>query len=83
MEKKTLFRGRFKMEKSDARAMRFYSIRMRILWFINAFWRYMMTTVSVLGVSGQETVLMTHTHCIDPSRRDHQLSRQAVHIQRR
>ncbi|KAL9538603.1 hypothetical protein MBANPS3_010810 [Mucor bainieri] len=45
MEKKTLFRGRFKMEKSDARAMRFYSIRMRILWFINAFWRYMMTTI--------------------------------------
>lgn len=45
MEKKTLFRGRFKIEKSDARAMRFYSIRMRILWFINAFWRYMMTTI--------------------------------------
>lgn len=34
------------MEKSDVRAMRFYSIRMRILWFINAFWRYIMTTVS-------------------------------------
>jgi hypothetical protein len=46
MEKKTLFRGRIKMEKSDVRAMRFYSIRMRILWFINAFWRYIMTTVS-------------------------------------
>ncbi|KAI8638556.1 Spc98 family-domain-containing protein [Parasitella parasitica] len=45
MEKKTLFRGRIKMEKSDPRAMHFYSIRMRVLWFINAFWRYIMTTI--------------------------------------
>ncbi|CEP12196.1 hypothetical protein [Parasitella parasitica] len=45
MEKKTMFRGKIKMAKSDPRAMRFYSIRMRILWFINAFFRYIMTTI--------------------------------------
>ncbi|KAI8380436.1 Spc98 family-domain-containing protein [Choanephora cucurbitarum] len=46
MEKKILFQARGqRIEKSDARAMRFYQLRMRVLWFINAFWRYMMTTI--------------------------------------
>ncbi|KAI8386940.1 Spc98 family-domain-containing protein [Blakeslea trispora] len=46
MEKKTLFQARRqRVEKSDTRAMRFYQLRMRVLWFINAFWRYIMTTI--------------------------------------
>lgn len=45
MEKKTLFRERKSCKKSDSHTMRFYSLRMKILWFINAFWRYIMTTI--------------------------------------
>ncbi|KAI7900324.1 Spc98 family-domain-containing protein [Cokeromyces recurvatus] len=42
MEKKTLGRNK-KIVYSDEK--QFYSIRMKLLWFINVFWRYMMTTI--------------------------------------
>ncbi|KAI8056450.1 Spc98 family-domain-containing protein [Thamnidium elegans] len=45
MENKTLFRNRLDYRKSDDIDMRYYSIRMRLLWFINSFWRYIMTTI--------------------------------------
>ncbi|KAI7889635.1 Spc98 family-domain-containing protein [Mucor mucedo] len=45
MEKKTLFGGRTDYQNNDQNAMQFYSVRMKILWFINSFWRYIMTTI--------------------------------------
>ncbi|KAI8979370.1 Spc98 family-domain-containing protein [Mycotypha africana] len=43
LEKKTLFRD-MKI-KSDKQAMYFYSLRMKMIWLINSFWRYIMTTI--------------------------------------
>ncbi|KAI9472221.1 MAG: Spc98 family-domain-containing protein [Benjaminiella poitrasii] len=46
MEKKTLFGGnRKKTVMNSVDKTRFYSIRMKLLWFINVFWRYIMTTI--------------------------------------
>lgn len=70
MEKKTLFRGRHSGKKSDSYAMRFYSIRMKILWFINAFYRYIMTTV---GTNYYRNILflLIIAYKLDPSRRNY------------
>jgi hypothetical protein len=45
LEKRTLLFGR-ERSSSSRNTMRFYSIRIKMLWFVNAFWRYIMTTVS-------------------------------------
>jgi hypothetical protein len=45
LEKRTLLFGR-ERSSSGRNTMRFYSIRIKMLWFVNAFWRYIMTTVS-------------------------------------
>ncbi|KAI8879160.1 hypothetical protein K501DRAFT_257290 [Backusella circina FSU 941] len=44
LEKRTLF-GSEKRSRSDRNTMRFYSIRIKMLWFVNAFWGYIMTTI--------------------------------------
>ncbi|KAI8985160.1 Spc98 family-domain-containing protein [Pilobolus umbonatus] len=45
LEKKTLFGRRVNKREGDVNEMHFYLIRMRVLWFVNAFWSYIMTTI--------------------------------------
>ncbi|KAG1470501.1 hypothetical protein G6F56_002654 [Rhizopus delemar] len=45
LEKKISFKGRVKYGKNDADYTWLYSVRMKMLWFVNTFWRYIMVTV--------------------------------------
>ncbi|KAL0083339.1 Spc98 family-domain-containing protein [Phycomyces blakesleeanus] len=44
LEQKTLFQGRSRVEALTS-TMRFYALRMRMMWFVNVFWGYIMTTI--------------------------------------
>ncbi|KAG1642611.1 hypothetical protein G6F44_004657 [Rhizopus delemar] len=45
LEKKMLFKGKVKYEKCDVNSTWLYAVRMRMLWFVNTIWRYIMVTV--------------------------------------
>ncbi|KAI7872528.1 Spc98 family-domain-containing protein, partial [Spinellus fusiger] len=44
LEKKTLFQERKKVE-AGSNTIRFYALRMRMMWFVNVVWGYLMTTI--------------------------------------